>query len=257
MAKIIGNTTATPMAIPDWNQTDETKADYIKNKPNIDIKAYAVPSTGLEIVNGVVTGIGTCKDEYIVIPELSDGVEVIEVADGVFGGNLEYSNQSLGIKSIVFPPSIKKIGVDAVNTSSCSNLESVYIMNPLIMWDDEDETYTALQLGACVKDVYFAGSRKQWVEINTQHQKPLINLSQENIEAGIVPTMHYGYFATYSDIEEKFEAVNQRVDEAYTKEEVDIRINSLIPRATIENNILTINSLINDVSINNNILVIS
>ena len=35
MAKIIGNTTATPMAIPDWNQTDETKADYIKNKPHI------------------------------------------------------------------------------------------------------------------------------------------------------------------------------------------------------------------------------
>ena len=33
MAKIIGNTTTTPMAIPDWNQTDENKADYIKNKP--------------------------------------------------------------------------------------------------------------------------------------------------------------------------------------------------------------------------------
>ena len=35
MAKIIGNTTATPMAIPDWNQTDEKKADYIKNKPTL------------------------------------------------------------------------------------------------------------------------------------------------------------------------------------------------------------------------------
>ena len=35
MPKIIGNTTTTPMAIPDWNQTDETKADYIKNKPKI------------------------------------------------------------------------------------------------------------------------------------------------------------------------------------------------------------------------------
>ena len=33
MAKIIGNTTATPNPRPDWNQTDETKADYIKNKP--------------------------------------------------------------------------------------------------------------------------------------------------------------------------------------------------------------------------------
>ena len=36
MAKIIGNTTATPNPRPDWNQTDETKADYIKNKPVIE-----------------------------------------------------------------------------------------------------------------------------------------------------------------------------------------------------------------------------
>lgn len=35
MAKIIGNTTATPNPKPDWNQTDENKADYIKNKPTI------------------------------------------------------------------------------------------------------------------------------------------------------------------------------------------------------------------------------
>jgi len=35
MGKIIGNTTATPNPRPDWNQTDSTKADYIKNKPTI------------------------------------------------------------------------------------------------------------------------------------------------------------------------------------------------------------------------------
>ena len=35
MAKIIGNTTATPVAIPDWKQIDEKKADYIKNKPEL------------------------------------------------------------------------------------------------------------------------------------------------------------------------------------------------------------------------------
>ena len=35
MAKITGNTTATPNPRPDWNQTDETKADYIKNKPTV------------------------------------------------------------------------------------------------------------------------------------------------------------------------------------------------------------------------------
>lgn len=33
MAKIIGGTTSTPMRVPDWNQTDPNRADYIKNKP--------------------------------------------------------------------------------------------------------------------------------------------------------------------------------------------------------------------------------
>lgn len=33
---IIGNTTATPNPISDWNQTDPKKADYIKNKPDIE-----------------------------------------------------------------------------------------------------------------------------------------------------------------------------------------------------------------------------
>lgn len=35
MAKIIGGVTTTPMRVPDWNQTDPKKADYIKNKPNV------------------------------------------------------------------------------------------------------------------------------------------------------------------------------------------------------------------------------
>ena len=36
MAQIIGNTTAIPNPVSDWNQTDENKADYIKNKPDIE-----------------------------------------------------------------------------------------------------------------------------------------------------------------------------------------------------------------------------
>ena len=36
MSKIIGNTTATPVAIPDWEQTNPRMVDYIKNKPDFD-----------------------------------------------------------------------------------------------------------------------------------------------------------------------------------------------------------------------------
>lgn len=38
MPKVIGNTVGVPNPKSDWNQTDETKADYIKNKPDIYTK---------------------------------------------------------------------------------------------------------------------------------------------------------------------------------------------------------------------------
>lgn len=33
MSKIIGNTTTTPVPRSDWQQSDRTKADFIRNKP--------------------------------------------------------------------------------------------------------------------------------------------------------------------------------------------------------------------------------
>lgn len=54
MPKIIGNTTATPMAVPDWNQNDPTKADYIKNKPNIgEAVTYTNTSAPMNTVGGI------------------------------------------------------------------------------------------------------------------------------------------------------------------------------------------------------------
>lgn len=70
MADIIGNTTATSNPQPDWNQTDSTKADYIKNKPGLvtaegDKDCYFVPmgandeilvySPSLEMGNSTIT----------------------------------------------------------------------------------------------------------------------------------------------------------------------------------------------------------
>ena len=40
--RIIGNPTTTPYPRPDWNQTDENKADYIKNKPKFKIKLWKI-----------------------------------------------------------------------------------------------------------------------------------------------------------------------------------------------------------------------
>ncbi len=35
MAKIVGGTAASSMLVPDWNQTNPNRADYIKNKPDV------------------------------------------------------------------------------------------------------------------------------------------------------------------------------------------------------------------------------
>ena len=40
MAKIIGNTTMTPVPRSDWNQVDETKADFILNKPDVALATH-------------------------------------------------------------------------------------------------------------------------------------------------------------------------------------------------------------------------
>ena len=81
MARIIGNTTATPNHRPDWEQTDETKADYIKNKPII--------LTEEDVVNLINTngggssgapGVGIANAEINALGELvltySDGTSV-------------------------------------------------------------------------------------------------------------------------------------------------------------------------------------
>lgn len=54
MAKIIGNTTATPNPRPDWNQIDVNKADYIKNKPTVLTRAEVI---GLIKENGGDVGV--------------------------------------------------------------------------------------------------------------------------------------------------------------------------------------------------------
>lgn len=60
MAKIIGNTTATPNPRPDWNQIDSTKADYIKNKPSILTEEDVI---NLIAENGGGSGGGVAVDQ--------------------------------------------------------------------------------------------------------------------------------------------------------------------------------------------------
>ena len=79
MAKIIGNTTATPNPRPDWSQTDSAKADYIKNKP--------------ELANVATTGsYSDLKDTPVITNEIDDnGVVYLNNTNNGTGGGSDSS----------------------------------------------------------------------------------------------------------------------------------------------------------------------
>lgn len=58
MSKIIGNTTATPTPRSDWNQVDETKADYILNKPKLGSLATKDVIDKADLSSDVQTSLG-------------------------------------------------------------------------------------------------------------------------------------------------------------------------------------------------------
>lgn len=89
--------------------------DFVYEKPT-------TPSVGLEIQeNGdgtcTIIGTGTCYDEYIIIPDDINGMDVTEIAADAF--------KNSNITGVVIPGSVKIIGNSAFE--GCENLEDVVI----------------------------------------------------------------------------------------------------------------------------------
>ena len=185
---------------------------------------YYTPSTGLEIEDGVVIGIGSCRDEHIVIPELYNDGGIKKPVTAVRAGTFSELLGSDGafIKSITFPSSIERFiipGNDAdniINSDYCPNLSEIHMMNPNITWDDVRHPFRLLET---VKDLYFAFTEKQYDNINAGKWYTLITLKNENIAAGIVPTKHFGHFVTSAvigDINGKIGDIDVALDELHT-----------------------------------------
>jgi uncharacterized protein YjdB len=96
MSKIIGNTVGTPNPRPDWNQTDETKADYIKNKPEtvtiIDETSsdtqYPTAKAVYDLVESIDVSGGSSSDDglnstaiSLLVPILEEGVYNADVSE--------------------------------------------------------------------------------------------------------------------------------------------------------------------------------
>ena len=89
MDKVIGNPTTTPMAIPDWNQTDERKADYIKNKPEI-VTSVTKVATDKQIPSA--------KSVFDLMQNVTSWIEINAVESEDFSFLDEYTNGSYAIK---------------------------------------------------------------------------------------------------------------------------------------------------------------
>lgn len=76
--EIIGNTTTTPVTQSDWNQTDSTKVDYIKNKPNLDVLATKDEVNKINEFIGIPTTVASGTAEAVA-PAWSR----ILIADGI------------------------------------------------------------------------------------------------------------------------------------------------------------------------------
>ena len=92
MREIIGNTTATPTPRPDWKQTDETKADFIKNKPEILTEEKVIDLIGVHGSGAQVQADWTQTDEnkkdYIKNkPDVLTEEEIIGLIDEYGGDN--------------------------------------------------------------------------------------------------------------------------------------------------------------------------
>lgn len=64
--KIIGNTVGTPLPKSDWKQTDPTKGDYIKNKPDIDALQNLIGDTSVaDQISDAISAIETITPDDI------------------------------------------------------------------------------------------------------------------------------------------------------------------------------------------------
>ncbi len=130
-------------------------------------------SSGLEIENGVVFGLGTCTDTTVVIPSEHGGVAVTEIGDRAFKGEG-------GIVSVILPQSVKVIGDSAF--FGCNSLVSVDLEFIQEIGSDAFaycEKLESIRLGtslsrigrwvfeysASLSDIYYEGSSEDWVNI--------------------------------------------------------------------------------------------
>jgi hypothetical protein len=226
MGKIMGNIVGLPSPRSDWNQTDETKADYIKNKPEKEIQAMKslqhygdaniVPSDASLFdfnwiqgapADGVVQfGFGiraksTDISGDIVIP--CEAVDTIGRVMQLMSINQFAFTNCINITSIIIPDG-NDILIRGYAFAGCIGLTNVTISKSVT-----EIAGSAFSGCTSLTDVYFRGTKAQWDAI----------IIAEGNEALLNATIHYEYTdITKEYVDEKIAEVKPTIVE----EELDV-----------------------------------
>lgn len=156
MSKIIGNTTATPNPRPDWAQTDETKADYIKNKPKDLVHETSIKDTisGNPIVMTEVSPIQNQVNVQLKSKNLLDFSTIKINSDRINTDNTNgiitvgaTASAQIENKNLDSPKYLKdlcpKLEVGKTYILSCNDPEDIFIGFSLMVsygsWDNPDD----------------------------------------------------------------------------------------------------------------------
>lgn len=149
MAKrvIVGNTTATPNPLPDWKQSDSSKADYIKNKPELaDVASSGsfndlinVPDFILASEKGAASGVASLDSNGKVLPE-----QLPFNLDGIIEGTYDAENDEfINVDGEVVEPEINKLysDVDSGKSYRWGGTSYVEIVNSLALGTTSNTAY--------------------------------------------------------------------------------------------------------------------
>jgi hypothetical protein len=216
MAKIMGNIVGLPSPRSDWNQTDEMKADFIKNKP-----VEAINAVNNLKYYGDANIVPSYENWFLFVnsneKEVAISTDFRILAQSGFSGDLTIPYNSkknpdkivtkiaeeafkitVGLNKVIIPNSIKVIGEEAFKTSGVK--EIVFCGKP------SEINTNAFEDCMWLKDVYFKGSKAEW---------DAIEIGEGN-EALLNATIHFDYTnVTKSYVDEKIGDIEAALDELH------------------------------------------
>lgn len=196
--KIIGDIAGVPNPKSDWSQTDERKADYIKNKPDLFNFANAVRNTEKSVGTVYIT-------DALPTPHIKD-IEIFgnSIQDGTPTIDTPYEIKSVQNPTITFTygENVKSVTFDGVTLRSVnSGRDRIYTKNGKVYLEQKIRNSRPSTFGSTTvvenlnaPNLYKAPS---WTDYS-QPNDVMSNIGMHRVKSGVDGTLHW-YIAKRTD----------------------------------------------------------